>query len=245
VKTNRLQEGRILDSDTSPGMSPAFIQGLRLLAGISPADCRTIISCAHEKRFWRHQTVFFVGDPIDQVFLLLSGCVKITQQNASGNEVILRMAGSGEVVGTLRLWSECKHGSTVRVVQPGSALVWDAATFDNLLQRFATFERNMFCTLEECLEEMEQRFREISTESVASRVSSELIRLSKHLTCDANGHFEIRMELAQLTAATLSTVSRLLCRWQASGIVGLGRGTVKVHDSAALAHSATQNAKRQ
>jgi hypothetical protein len=74
------------------------------------------------------------------------------------------------------------------------------------LGRFATFERNMFCALEECLEEMEQRFREVSTESVASRVSSELIRLSKHLTCDANGHFEIRlsrMELGQLTGTTL------------------------------------------
>lgn len=203
------------------------MQGLKLFAGISPADCRTIISCAHETAF---------------------GCVKITQQNASGNEVILRLAGSGEVVGTFRLWSECKHGRTAQVVQPCSALVWDAATFDNLLERFATFGHNMFYALEECLEEMEQRFCEISAESVASRVSSELIRLTKHLTCDANGHLEIclsRMEPAQLTGTTLSTVSRLLCRWQASGIVRLRRGAVEVHDFAALFHSATQNAKRQ
>jgi CRP-like cAMP-binding protein len=237
-----------LDSDTSLSTKTAFIQGLRLFAGISPADCRTIISCGHEKRFWRHQTVFFIGDPIEQVFLLLSGCVKITQQNASGNEVILRLAGSGEVVGTFRLWSDCKHGSTAQVVQPCTALVWDAPTFDNLLERSATFGRNMFYALEECLEQMEQRFREISRESVSSRVSSELIRLSKHLTCDANGHLEIRlsrMELAQLTGTTLSTVSRLLCKWQASGIVRLRREAVKVHDFPALAHFARQNAKRQ
>ena len=207
-----------------------------------------IISCAHEKRFWRHQTVFFIGDPIEHVFLLLSGCVKISQQNASGNEAILRLVGSGEVVGTFRLWSDCKHGSTAQVVQPCSALVWDAATFDHLLQSSATFGRNMFHALEECLEEMEQRFREISKESVASRVSSELIRLSEHLTCDANGHLEIclsRMELAQLTGTTVSTVSRLLCKWQALGIVRLRREALKVHDFPALAHFAGQNAKRQ
>ena len=234
-----------MDSDTSLGAKEAFIQRLRLFEGVSPADCRTIISCAQEKRFWRRQTVFFIGDPIEHVFLLLSGCVKITQQNASGDEVILRLAGSGEVVGTLRLWSDCKHGSTAQVVQTCAALVWDAATFDNLLQRFAPFGRNTFYALEECLEEMEQRFRELSTENVASRVSSELIRLSKHLTCDANGHLEIclsRMELAQLTGTTLFTVSRLLCRWQALGIVRLGREAVRVHDLAALARSATQDA---
>jgi CRP-like cAMP-binding protein len=237
-----------LDSDTSLSKRTAFIQGFRLFAGISAADCRTIIACAHEKRFCRRQTVFFIGDPIEQVILLLSGCVKITQQNAGGNEVILRLAGTGEVVGNFRPWSECKHGSTAQVVQPCTALVWDAATFDNQLQRFTTLGRNMIYALAECLEEIEERFREISTENVASRVSSELIRLSKHLTCDANGHFEVclsRMELAQLTGTTLSTVSRLLCRWQASGIVRLRREAVKVHDFVALAYYATQNAKRQ
>ena len=133
-------------------------------------------------------------------------------------------------------------------VPHSSGMLPPSATFGHLLQRSATFGRNMFHALEECLEEMEQRFREISKESVASRVSSELIRLSKHLTCDANGHLEIclsRMELAQLTGTTLSTVSRLLCKWQTSGIVRLRREAVKVHDFPALAHFARQNAKRQ
>jgi CRP-like cAMP-binding protein len=234
-----------LDSDTPPNEKTAFLQGLELFAGVSPADCCTIISCAREKRLWRRQTVFFVGDPIEQVFLLLSGSVKITQQNASGSEAILRLSGIGEVVGTFGLWSDCKHGSTAHVVQPCTALVWDTATFDKLLERFAGFRRNMLRALEECLQEMEQRFREISTESVGSRLSSELIRLSKHLGCDANGHREIclsRTELAQLTGTTLSTVSRLLCRWQELGIVSIGREAVLVRDFAALARSATQDA---
>lgn len=235
-----------MDSDTSPSAQTLIIEGLRLFADVSPADCNTIISCAHEKRFCRRQTIFFIGDPIEHVFLLLSGCVKITQQNASGDEVILRLAGSGEVVGAIRLGSDRKYGSTAQVVQTCTALVWNTATFGKLLQHFAPFGRNMFYALEECLEEMEQRFREISTENVASRVSSELIRLSRHLTCDENGHLEIcltRTELAQLTGTTLSTMSRLLCRWQALGIVKLGREAVKVNDFAALVHSSTQDAE--
>ena len=93
--------------------------------------------------------------------------------------------------------------------------------------------------LEERLLEMEQRFREVSTEKVGSRLSSELVRISDRLrrTPD-NGHLEItlsRAELAQLTGTTLFTVSRLLCQWQTQGIVRVRRESVLVQDFAALA----------
>jgi CRP-like cAMP-binding protein len=86
---------------------------------------------------------------------------------------------------------------------------------------------------------MEQRFREVSTEKVGSRLSSELVRLSDRLRrCTENGRLEItlsRAELAQLTGTTLFTVSRLLCQWQTQGIVRVRRESVLVQDFAALA----------
>jgi len=87
------------------------------------------------------------------------------------------------------------------------------------------------------LQEMEQRFREVSTEKVGSRLSSELLRLSNRLGRVTNGHLEIslsRAELAQMTGTTLFTVSRLLCRWQTQGIVSIRREAVLVRDFAAL-----------
>lgn len=215
-----------------------------LFSDVSAADCSTIISAAHERRLWRRQPIFFVGDRVEQVFLLLSGCVKITQQGPGGNQVILRLNGIGELVGTFGLWSNCKHCSTAQAVRPCTALVWDVTTFDKLLLRFASFRRNTVCALEERLEEMEQRFRELSTENVESRLSSELIRLSKHFGCAVCGHREIclsRRELAQLTGTTLYTVSRLLCRWQALGIVSIGREVVEVRDFTALARSTAED----
>jgi len=93
--------------------------------------------------------------------------------------------------------------------------------------------------LEERLLEMEQRFREVSTEKVGSRLSSELVRISDRLRRSPdNGHLEItlsRAELAQLTGTTLFTVSRLLCQWQTQGIVRVRRESVLVQDFAALA----------
>lgn len=182
--------------------------------------------------------MFSIGDPVEEVALLLAGWVKVTHPGPRGNEVILRVTGIGEIVGAFGCWSGHKHRSTAQAVRPCTALIWDAATFDEILERFQLFRCNMIHALEERLVEMDQRFREVSTENVGSRLSSELIRLSKRFGCAMDGHQEIclsRKELAQLTGTTVATVSRHLCRWQSLGIVSIGRQMVQVCDVTALA----------
>jgi len=215
----------------------SVLQSFALFADVSASDCASIVASAREKRFARRQNIFSEGEPVRYVTLLLSGCVKITQIGVNGTEVILRLNGTGEVVGAFRLCADCTHCSTAQAVQPSIALVWDAATFERLLERYPAFRRNTVRALEERLQEMEQRFREVSTERVGSRLSSELVRLTNRLGRPSEGHLEItlsRAELAQLTGTTLFTVSRLLCQWQTLGIVKIRREAVLVRDFAAL-----------
>lgn len=215
-----------------------MVQRLTLFSDLSAADCSTIVSAGHEKRLWRRQTIFFVGDPAEQVMMLLSGCVKLTQVGPNGNEVILRLSGVGEVLGTFCPTTNEKHFATAEVIQSSKALVWRAGTFERLLDRFPMFRRNAFRALEESLREIEQRFRELSTESVGPRLSSELIRLSNRFGTGVNGDREIRLsrkELAQLTGTTVYTVSRFLTQWQQLGIVSIRREAVQVCDVSALA----------
>jgi CRP/FNR family transcriptional regulator, nitrogen oxide reductase regulator len=210
-----------------------------LFAEVAPAEFELIIGAAREKRFDRRETIFSEGDPVRHVTMVVSGIVKVTQMGLNGNEVILRLNAAGEIVGSYRVCVNCSHCATAQAVQPCVALVWDAAVFEKLLARIPTFRRNTVRALEERLLEMEQRFREVSTEKVGSRLSSELVRLSDRLRrCTENGLLEItlsRAELAQLTGTTLFTVSRLLCQWQTQGIVRVRRESVLVQDFAALA----------
>lgn len=177
--------------------------------------------------------------------MLLSGFVKVTQMGVNGNEVILRLNGAGEIVGSYRVCTNCIHCSTAQAVQPCVALIWDAAVFERLQSKIPAFRRNSVRALEERLQEMEQRFREVSTEKVGSRLSSELVRISDRLRRSSEGMLEItlsRAELAQLTGTTLFTVSRLLCQWQTQGIVRIRRESVLVQDFAALSQiSQTQD----
>ena len=214
----------------------ASVQHFKAFLDIPVEDCTAIIACAQERQFRRHQTIFFEGDPVRHVTLLLSGFLKITQLGANGQEVILRLNGPGELLGGLGA-AASEHFSSAQTVVESTALVWETNQFEALLERFPILRRNMAHALERHLQELEVRFREVSTEKVGSRLSSLLVRLVGQVGRRGDGHVEIalsRRELAQLTGTTLFTVSRLLCLWETRGIVSARREAVLVHDQPAL-----------
>jgi CRP-like cAMP-binding protein len=212
---------------------------LALFSEMTPRERDTVLSTAERKSIC--DPVFCEGDPIRRVTMLLSGCVKITKVSFRGDEVILRLCGVGEFIGTFYLTDRGVHCSTAYPIQPCVVLAWHVEMFHELLERFPVFRRNVLRALEERLHDLEHRFSEISTQNVAARLSSELIRLCEHFAKSVNGRKEIHLsqkELAQLTATTLYTVNRLLCRWERLGIVSVRKRVVQVRDLAALAEFA-------
>jgi len=229
---------RPLANGTQLDQRNARIQRLPLFLGISSAECREIFSVAHDKVFLRRQRIFMQGDPGGQVILLTSGSAKTTQLGQDGTEVILRLSGPGDLVGEAGLGSVRLHRSTACTLGPSEAFVWETTVFDSFLKRFPILRYNVSRMLGGQLMELEERFREISTESVSMRLSHELVRLANRFGERVNGAVKIRLsleELAQLTGTTLFTVSRQLSRWKVDGIVSTGRRAVMVHNPQALA----------
>jgi CRP-like cAMP-binding protein len=213
------------------------VQRLEAFSDMSAADCTSIVTSAQEKHYHRSFTVFSEDGPADLVILLLSGCLKMVQRGANDQDVILRLNGPGELVGGLIDSPGARSFCAARAVQPCSALVWQATVFQAALDRFPILRRNVSFALEKQLDELDVRFREISTEKVASRLSSLLTRLVRQVGRSADGAMEIalsRQELAQLTGTTLFTVSRLLCRWEEQGVLSARREAVLIHDLSAL-----------
>jgi CRP-like cAMP-binding protein len=213
------------------------VQRFEAFSEIPASDCVAIVADAQEVQFHRHSTVFAEGAPARQVALLLSGCMKVTQSGNGGQEVILRLNGPGDLLGKMGDQADTSHLYTTHAVQPSAALVWEIESFEAVVDRFPLLRRNIANVLERRLNELEIRYREVSTEKVSSRLSNLLVRLAGQVGKRAEDHIEIalsRRELAQLTGTTLFTVSRLLCQWEVQGIVSARRETVLVHDVPSL-----------
>jgi CRP-like cAMP-binding protein len=208
-----------------------------LFSGASLPACKEIVSAAQEKKFESAQVIFCQGDSVRQVLLLTSGCVKLLQVGANGHEVMLRLSGPGELIGVAESHIRNRN-STARAQQPCTALAWDISTFETIFERHTFLRRNMLNMLLQYLEDMHERFREISTERVAARLSSQILRMMHQVGRQVNGGIEIsisREELAQLVGTTLFTVSRLLSDWDRQGIVVARREAVSVRNLRALA----------
>jgi CRP-like cAMP-binding protein len=214
-----------------------LVHSFPLFADIPIEACREIVAQAQVKEFLRREMIYQEGDSIRRTILLISGCVKITQLGENGSEVILRLNGTGDVIGKIDIQKHARHCSKAQTLRASTALIWDASVFEALSVRFPALRKNTLRSLSNQLEELEQRFREISTERVSSRLSREIVRLLAQVGRVVNGTVEIalsREELAQLTGTTLFTVSRLLSDWDQRGIVSTRREAVSVNDLAAL-----------
>jgi CRP-like cAMP-binding protein len=231
--------GRV-ETKTPPHRVGLFGERCQLFAGLPQSNVTEVLSAAQVVKFDRQETVFRSGEMIQRVMLLTEGSVKVTLIDQNGCAVILRLVGPGEILGTIGGARSTSNYSSAEARETSQAYVWSVATFEALSERFPIFRRNSMGILAACLQDLEVRFREISTETVAFRLSREISRLIPRVgrTVD-RGDIEInlsREELAQMTATTLFTVSRLLSKWEQRGIVSLRRLAVVVRDPIALAN---------
>ena len=153
------------------------VESCPLFTGILPCEYAGICSSARVREFARGEMLYMEGDSVRQVLLLTSGIVKITQLGPSGTEAILRLGVPGDILDTASIFSSGRHCATAQAFRTCKALVWEAAAFKSVVERFPVLYQNMVQVLGDHLLELEERFREVATERVAPRVARQLVRL--------------------------------------------------------------------
>jgi CRP-like cAMP-binding protein len=223
-----------------------LISSCALFAGLKPAAYRDLVSCARQRIFSRGETVFLQGHPIREHVLLQSGMVKVTQVGSSGIELLLWMHGPGQQVGIPNNAPHCWHACSARAVHKCRTLTWEDSCFQALIAKHPQIGMNINRLLALQLGDLEQRFREVTTETVPMRLSFALLRLADQLGTPASDGVEIslsREELAQMISSTVFTVSRILSKWEKQGFVAPRHRAVIVLDSGRLMLAGVETAK--
>ena len=104
----------------------ALLQLFRLFRNMPKLDHEAIASCAVGVVYARDERLFAQGQTFRSLVLLRSGSVKITQLSSDGSEVILRMHGTGSVVGMLSGLPVDQN--SCHAVEKSTALVWSPTT---------------------------------------------------------------------------------------------------------------------
>jgi CRP-like cAMP-binding protein len=216
---------------------PYYVEQAPLFRGLTRTQCAEVVAGSYERRVARKQRFFSQGEPAEEICVLGSGRLKITQVSPGGQQIILRLTGPGEVFGGLGVASGAPYPSTAEALEPSHALIWPRRGLEALGERIPVLQRNALRIVSERLRHLEQRYQELATERVGQRLARALLRLVGQIGRPSDGGALVsltRDELAQLIGTTQFTVSRLLCEWESLGLVTPRREGVVVDDSRRL-----------
>ncbi|HUO86586.1 MAG TPA: Crp/Fnr family transcriptional regulator [Thermoanaerobaculia bacterium] len=204
-------------------------------ADLPPAVRRAMAATGTGRDVTRHQRLFHQGDPASHLWFVASGRVKLTQVGADGQEVVVRFVGPGEIFAGVALLPGASYPVNAEVVEAGRLLTWPHAVVARLAAEHPQLALKTTATIAARMSELQHRFRELATERVHQRIARALLRLARQAGRRTDegvliDHRLSRQDLAEMTGTTLFTVSRVLSRWEAEGILAVGRERVVVRD---------------
>jgi CRP-like cAMP-binding protein len=168
--------------------------------------------------------VFQEGRPATSYFVVLSGSIKLVQLTEDGEAVVFRLLGRGDAFGTVSILGDDIYPVTVTAVTPVDALEWPAAVMRQLVDEYPALALNVLRGVSNRLQSLRTQYRQLATERVERRLARALVTLAQRAGTGTHEGTLIdvpltREDLAQLTGTTIFTASRVVSRWESTGIL--------------------------
>ena len=149
------------------------------------------------------------------------------QAHPDGQQVVVRFVTPGEVFGVAMAIGRKTYPATATAVVDSIALVWPSAAWPRLVATHPGLAVNTLQTVGSRLQDAHTRVVEMSTEQVERRIAHALLRLAQQAGRKVEAGVQIdfpitRQDVAEMTGATLHTVSRILSAWESQGLVAGG-----------------------
>lgn len=172
------------------------------------------------------QSVFRAGSPCENYVLLVEGCVRVQVIGEGGREAVLYrvLPGQSCVLTTCCILSGDDYPAEGFTESPVRALVITKSAFDRALENAPAFRRFVFANLGGRIADVITRMEEVAFRPIERRLAAFLLSRADKAGILRITHQHIAVELG----TAREVVSRHLKRLEASGLVELGRSTVRL-----------------
>jgi CRP/FNR family cyclic AMP-dependent transcriptional regulator len=186
------------------------------------------ISIAREWK--KHSHVFLQGDPLENVYFIFDGKIKIYKSDVSGKEQIVAIAKKGEMFPHYPAYAEVLESSTLIAVP--------ISKFEKVLIENPELCIKVFKVLGEKIVDLQNRLEEQILNNTYEQIVKLLIRLAQnHGIEQADGTIILKSEftnkdLANMIGTTRETISRTLTKMKKEDLIEVddeGNMIVDVH----------------
>jgi CRP-like cAMP-binding protein len=211
-----------------------------LFQGTAKSDLEELIRTAHRKQIQAGEFFFLQDDPAERMYVLLKGRVKLSQAAPDGQQALIRVITPVSLFALVAITGEGKYLVTAQAAEDSLGLYWTRGEMMAFMLRMPQMAQNAMRIMAERLQEIQERFRQVTTERVEQRLAHTLIRLAAQNGRKVDEGILIdltltRQDLAEMSGTTLYTVSRMLNQWETQDLVIAERERVIIRNSHGLA----------
>jgi CRP-like cAMP-binding protein len=224
----------------------AEIAEIPLFQGVPQSDLLALVQAAHRRQLLAGEFFFMQGDEAECMYVLLKGRVKLSQVGPDGQQALIRVITPVSLFALVALTTASSYLVTAQAAEDSQALYWTREELMETIIRVPTMAVNAMRIMAEQIQEIQERFRQATTEPVEKRLAHTLIRLAAQVGKRVEEGILIdltltRQDLAEMSGTTLFTVSRTLSRWEEQGLVIASREQVIIRNPHSLARLAEEN----
>lgn len=174
----------------------------------------------------RGAVLFHEGDKGDQLYVVVSGKVKLGRSGSGGRENLLAVLGPGQMFGELSVFDPGPRSTTATAVTPAELRCLEHGELAKWLSTRPEVSRALLGQLAERLRRANDVVADLVFSDVPGRVAKALLDLAARFGTPRNegvlvNHDLTQEELAQLVGASRETVNKALADFAARGWIRL------------------------
>jgi CRP-like cAMP-binding protein len=216
-----------------------ILMALPVFAGLSERDWEKIADLFSERQYQKDDYIFLEGEAPEALYVVRSGKVKVLRHSTDGKDVVLRVASSGHMLGTVAVFDGSGYPGTAQAIEECSVLVIARNDCLTLVNRYPVFALAVIHDLGSRLRSSAEQIRSLAVERVEQRIARTLLKLAETAGSEVPEGRVIEMPLtrqdvADMTGTTVETAIRVMSKLRRAGLIRTRRGKVVLVDMDAL-----------
>lgn len=203
------------------------LRNVDLFKEMSEDELHQIAEITHKREYRERAIAFMQGDPLDRVFFIHSGKVKIYKTDSSGKEQIVDILQPGDMFPHAGFFRKGTYPAHAEIVENAILVVISIQDFENLLLRYPGISIKLFRVMGDKIMDLHNRLEEQVLHNTYEQIIMLLLRLAKtygeEIEDEAirlTSHYTNR-DLASMIGSSRETVSRTLTHLRKKGCIDI------------------------
>ena len=177
------------------------------------------------------QHIFSEGDPVEGVYFIYSGAVKVHKRWDKEKELIIRFAQKGDILGHTGLGNEAIYPVTATALEPTTVCYVSMSFFESTLNvnNRLTYKLMRFFANE--LQESEKRMRNLVHMPVKGRIAQAFLALRNQFGVTEDGHINVeltRQDLSSFAGASYETLFKVIHEFTDDSLIDVSGKNIRI-----------------